>query len=52
MTPNLITEYNKLRDKDKAISMLKEIKLANRKVGPVLSKENIRISILSIRINY
>lgn len=34
---NLITEYNKL-DKDKAIPMLKEIKLANRKVGPVLSK--------------
>ena len=34
---NLITEYNKL-DKDKAIAMLKEIKLANRKVGPVLSK--------------
>ena len=34
---NLITEYNKL-DKDNAISMLKEIKLANRKVGPVLSK--------------
>ena len=34
---NLITEYNKL-DKDKATAMLKEIKLANRKVGPVLSK--------------
>ena len=34
---NLILEYNKL-DKESAETMLKEIKLANRKVGPVLSK--------------
>ena len=34
---NLIVEYKKLQ-KEEAITLLKDIKLANRKVGPVLSK--------------
>ena len=34
---NLIVEYNKL-GVEEAITFLKEIKLANRKIGPVLSK--------------
>ena len=34
---NLIVEYNKLQ-KEEAITLLKDIKLANRKIGPVLSK--------------
>ena len=34
---NLVTEYNKL-EKEKAIILLRDIKLTNRKIGPVLSK--------------
>ena len=34
---NLVIEYSKL-EKEKAIILLRDIKLTNRKVGPVLSK--------------